>query len=539
MKRGMYVAMPVGLALLVIGSGWMALAPRVLSGGYQATLVLGLIVTAIGAWGRREMLATQARGKSVKYGANALLSVLILISIVLLVNFASARFHKRWDLTRFGTFSLSPVTQRALDSIDVDIDVYAFFPESQRMEFRAVSELYEAFEYEQPRLKVYVVDPNKRNDLVEKLGVRGVTGTTIVTLHDGEDGRMVAFPGYDEAALTSALLDISRTSKKTVYWVKGHDERRPDERGGNGYNALIRDLRKQFFTIGELGVLPDDGRVPEDAAVVVFADPRSPLLPHEVEAYDAFLREGGRIVALTDYNPGEDAAGHPLQPLLERWGVRSVAGTVVDPRMLTGEKDFRVAIGDEVNRQHKAVEGLEGQRPVFRRARPLEFFEVQDDRQIFHEWLIQPGPGQRVDDQPYVIRGEMGTDAITEVDPQQQQSWAGRRISLILCAYRKFEPPEGSGMAGHVGRMVVTGDADFLSDRDYQGPNAELALNLFRWLGDTEVLIPKKGDSTLRLAKSSMQVTPDRFNFVTGMVVLLPVAIFLVGWIVWFARRSK
>ncbi|NJN64393.1 MAG: GldG family protein [Acidobacteria bacterium] len=385
MKRLLYVATPIGLALLVLAAGWFALAPRVAPVVYQVFGVLGAVLLATGIWARRQVLPRGGGASTVRFGAGALASVGVAVSILLLVNFLSSRYHERIDLTTTKTFSLHPVTIRVLEQLDTDVKVLAFVPSRDTMQQRVVTRLLDVFAYHQPRLDTEVVDPTLRPDLVDLVGIRN-TNLTIVRGND----RQVVFPGFEEADLAAALVEVNRKQPKIIYWVMGHGERGFEAGGGLGFNRLRGDLTNEYYEVRPLSVGAGE-RVPEDASLLIFADPREPIPSEIARIYNAWLRDGGRALLLVDVNFGQiDADAHPAQFLLDRWGVRAPMGVVMDPRARTGATDPRTSVGD-VFGSHEAVAALPGMRVVFNVARPLEFFETTEDRQIFHHALVRVG----------------------------------------------------------------------------------------------------------------------------------------------------
>ncbi len=533
MKKLGFLAWPLGLSLLVVGAGWASLAPRALPWLYRGALVAGLVLAAIGLWARRETLFAPGGGKKVRLGASAMAGTGMALVILLLVNFAAARYRDQWDLTRTRAFTLHPVTLRVLEKIEDPVDVYAFFPASDPLTVRTVRELYELFAYHQPLLKVEVVDPNRRPDLVEKAGVTG-TNVTVVLCGD----RKVVFPGYDEADLAAALLEVTRKEPKKVYWVIGHGERQIDVPGGRGYQRFRQELKKEYYRLETLSLGAGE-EVPADASLVVFADPGRSLSPVEAAIYDRWLRRGGRALVLVDVDFAQRAdEANRMAALLDRWGLRPFPGLVFDPRSRTGEQDPRIVVGD-VFGKHPAVSSLEGSLAIFPFARPVEFFEVPDDRQIFHHVLVRVGPdpeGKGRD--PYVDTNLARAEGSTTLDEDARRAWGGRPINLVVAAFRKFEPPPGSRLAGREARVVCAGDADFLDDENFdRQANRELAMNLVHWLTGEELLIRREGEK--KLAKLAMKIEPEQWRFAFAMVLTLPIAIFLAGWVVWFLRRSK
>jgi ABC-type uncharacterized transport system involved in gliding motility auxiliary subunit len=297
-------------------------------------------------------------------------------------------------------------------------------------------------------------------------------------------------------------------------------------------------LIKDFYEIRPLSLGAAE-QVPGDASLVIVADPKRPITAAEAAAYDAYLRRGGRMLALVDVAaPSGDAAEGPLAPLLERWGLRPQDAIVIDPRGRTGDPDPRNVVGDAF--PHPAMRAMAGQICLFPLARPIDFRTVLSDQQIFHAAIVAPGPdrdGQRKD--PYVDEDLSLAEApLEKVAALPLRGPQPTLIPLVISAYRKFEPAPGRAGAGTEARLVVAGDADFLSDRNFDlVGNREFALNLIRWLTGQELLIRREGER--RVAKEAMSVSSAQMRLVWALGAGLPLAIFLTGWTVWFARRSK
>jgi hypothetical protein len=85
---------------------------------------------------------------------------------------------------------------------------------------------------------------------------------------------------------------------------------------------------------------------------------------------------------------------------------------------------------------------------------------------------------------------------------------------------------------------MLIGDADFPNDQNFnREANRELATNAIRWLTGEELLIRRQGESAGQ--KRIMFLEPSQSMLVRMLTIVLPVGVFLAGWIVWFARRSK
>ncbi len=533
MRKLTHLAGPVGLALLVIGSGWAALVPTSIPWLYQSLLVAGAVLAAIGLWGRRSDLMAPTGTRRARQGAGALASIAVSVGIVLLVNFLAARYNERWDLTRTRSFSLHPATERVLKSLPDGVEVVGFFPQADRNTFRGARVLFETFAAEQPKLKLTVADPNQQPDLYAKLGRPGAR-VTVVRRGD----RQVVFPGFEEGDLAAALLEVGREQSKVLYWVIGHEERAFDARGALGYQRLQSDLLKEYYEARPLSLGAGE-QVPEDAALVVIADPRRPLPSAEVASYDAYLRRGGRLLALVDVDPAQPEQGaNPLAELLERWGLFARRGLILDPRARTGDRDPRNVTGDRF--LHPSVSALEGQLTQFPLARPVEFGPVMNDQQVFHYKLVDLGQDRDRQGKDPFVSSDLALALLPadELSRLPQQAGSGEPVSVAIGAYRKYPPRPGDTHAGREARAVLVGDADFLNDAHFdQVANRELAVNIVRWLTGEELLIRREGER--RAAREAMSVSPDQMNLVIALAIGIPVVVFLVGWIVWLTRRSR
>lgn len=534
MKKLAYAALPIGLALLVVAAGWGFLAPRLLPAAARVIMALGLIFSLFGLWGRRSALREPAGGRRIRAGANAVASIGVLALLVLFANFFSARHHERWDLTRYRSYSLHPVTERIVKAIDKDVDVYGFF--SQANQRTTTQKLFDVFHLENSRIKVIVDDPNRRPDLVKQFGLPG-TNLTLVVAGD----RKVIFPGADEADLAKALVEVSRNTNKAIYWLIGHGERTLEAPGGVGFQRLRVELSREYYAMQPLALGPTD-QVPQDASLVIVADPHKPLSETEVAALDAYLRRGGRMLVLqdVDYTATPDTL-RGADALLDRWGLLAEPAVVYDPRSRTGEADPRIVVGEFFGQDpHESVAALVGNRVVLPLVRPLSFRRVMSDQQIFHHVLLMPGqqgvlPGAGTN--PYV-EPDLGKAQSADIDRAVQVNWIDQPISLAIAAFRKFEPAPGRPEAGREARLILVGDADFMTDAAWdREANGEFALNLVRWATGEELLIRREGER--RQAREVMALEPDQLSTMMMAVLVAPLVVALFGAVMWFVRRSR
>jgi hypothetical protein len=193
------------------------------------------------------------------------------------------------------------------------------------------------------------------------------------------------------------------------------------------------------------------------------------------------------------------------------------------PKLLTATPD---AFGG-----HETVRGLRGKNLVTRITRPLEFFQVLEDQQIFHHVLVRGGRGTYAEPDLEEFRTS------PKVDEQLQRENQDRPPVVGVLAYRSFGAREGSALESEA-RLAVIGDADFAKDEYYDtGANGEFLLNLVRWMTGDDVLIRREGEETY--AKLAMAIEPDQRRLVRLVVLVEAAFVFLLGWVVWLVRRTK
>ena len=268
---------------------------------------------------------------------------LLAVFLVLQLNYFGMTHYVRYDVTQNHFFTLSPETRAHLRELDEPIKIIVTTPKNSPQ--RDVSLLYE---YTENLLEQYdhalremgqgdlvqieyvniYRDLERMRDLANKYGVEdenlivvaGPERTRVLTptdLFDFEDMEAEAFKG--EQALTTALLEITTANRPTIYFTVGHGEMRLDDVSQDrGLSELASALNEKNFAIGHLD-LSQESVIPDDADLIICADPRGPFLPAEVELLRRYLLD--RAGRLSVYLSPTNNAG--LTTLFEDWGIRA------------------------------------------------------------------------------------------------------------------------------------------------------------------------------------------------------------------------
>ncbi len=287
-----------------------------------------------------------AQGKGPRkwaYGSSTIMGTVVFVGIVVFVALISERHFRRFDFSEGGVFSLSEQTRKILDTVNQPVTVKAFFATGAPDEPRA-RDLLDTFRYHNPNIQVEFIDPDRNPEVAKKYEVR-----TYGTLVLEGFGRKQSIQTADEQNMANALLKLTRSEQKKIYFVTGHGQRSLNDADREGYSTVRAALQKENHVVEELNLV-QQAQVPEDAAVVIVAGPRKNLFEQEIASLEAYLKRGGRLAVLLD--PHHDAG---LKDFLKRYGVDLGDNIVIDKlsRVFGGSYLMPVVTDDLLSRSPK------------------------------------------------------------------------------------------------------------------------------------------------------------------------------------------
>lgn len=480
------------------------------------------------------------RRRKMRRGVQVALVTAAVVGIVVLANVLAARHQWRWDLTVNSRFTLAQQTREVLGSLQNQVDITAFLVAGEQSSDQ-IEGLLKEYQYASDKVKVNIVDPVRQPSLAYKYNI---TESGAVVIESGSRQRRIepynlygggdnpyapAFRG--EQAVTSALAGLSRQYSTEIYFLAGHGEKSLDKElgqiktylAGEGYTARTLDL-------------PQEGKIPGDASLVVVAGPRKDLTPREKEILFQYLDGGGRIMALMD-PPVTQGTPAGWQELLGRLGVKIVQGLAVDPQ--------RGYFGDALTTvpllaAHEITGKLSGQNlaPVLPGAAPVT---VEKGEKTAYQY----GPLLKTSDKAW------GETNLKENNVKKDGADLAGPLTLAVAVEQSGpspnktgQPPEnpeepGEGDIPTARRVaVVVGNSAFIGQGvvDLQG-NADFFMNAVGWLAGKDGMItirPKTAET------SRVQLTGESAREIFyGTVVILPLAVLLAGAFVWVRRRAR
>ncbi len=491
-----------------------------------------------------------ARIQRWKTGMDRMVRCLIVLATVIMVNVFASRYYHRFYLSSQTHVALSSRSLAIVNSITNQVTVTLYYDTQDSANF--YSTLYAlACEYHEanPNIIVRTVDyerdPGEAEKVKKEFDLPGtpespnappnkdlvifssgkqhdyVPGEAIVkyrlerTAPDDPDQKElqfrkkpVAFNG--EVMFTSKLLALAHVQPLRAYYVQGHGEASLSDTTEPGYAKFGLALAQNDLQVTNLELL-GSGEVPMDCALLIIAAPIRALDPTELQKIDRYLSQGGKLLALLNYESLNVSIG--LEPILQQWGINAVPGYVKDPDN---------SIGDQV--------------VVVRDFNPKSFvnpltqlaLEMVLPRPIAAvNWATPPANPPQVDELAF----SSGQSTLAG-DPSATR----RRYPLVAASQAKVVA--GRTQVRGITRIVAVGDSVFLDNQIIDAAaNRDFLNYAVNWLLDREELLSGINPTPVteyRLVLTRAQARQLDWALLAG----LPGGVLFIGWLVWLVRRK-
>jgi ABC-type uncharacterized transport system involved in gliding motility auxiliary subunit len=518
----------LGAALVFIGAAIRFLYPA--REQYVPYLVwtglAGVVVYMAGQW---RDIAHVFRSRQARYGTLATVTLLVALGILIAVNYIGARQNKRWDLTANKAFSLSDQTRSVLTKLDAPLQISAF---AQDADFPRYQDKLKEYEYISKQVKTEYVDPDKKPTIARQNQVQQYG--TIVFNYKGRTERVTSDTEQD---ITNAIIKVVSGQQKKVYFVQGHGERDPMSSERDGYNTIAGGLGGENYTVEKL-VLAQAGSVPDDAAVVVVAGPKTDFFPPEIDALKKYLEKAGKL--LLEIDPPEKAdSPQPasLIALAHEWGMDVGNDVVVDAsgmgRLIGTDASVPVVATygtHPITERFNFVTAF----PLARSVTPVMGGVNGHTAQPFAQTSAQSWAESD-------IKGMLATGKVTLDESKGDKKGPITIAAAASAASAPPVPPGGSNPPDPdtpkpETRVAVVGDSDFAANAGLgiQG-NRDLFMNTIGWLSQQENLIAirPKNPEDRRITLTATQQS----NITWLSLIVIPACIFGTGIYAWSRRR--
>ncbi len=518
----------VGFAALLVALFWTGIT-KTLGTGPKVLLVLAIV--GIGFWLATNINAVvqQARARGVQAVLNSVLFTVFVVGIIVMANYVAGRHHVfRADWSEAKLTSLASGSLAIIKDLKEDVTITAFVsPDYYGAE--QLRTMLKEYEIHSKHVKVRTYDPKLALDKVEQYN-RPYDGTIFVEA----GGRKEEVQGGTEEQISSAILAVTTGEKTKVYMLTGHGEQSLDAFGEQGLSVLKRYLENEQYQVESISLATEkEPQVPADCAVLAIIGAKQKPMAKEMAAIKQYVEQGGNLFLAIATPPAYNFAD-----ILEPYGVRPLAGVVIDPaQSLEGNPQVPAVVQPK---GHDIVSDLT------MIALPTSIaFDVQTPEPPM------PGPGapppppapaQAIMESTGSAWLETSTSGPVKKDPNERTGPLAMAVAIDLG--QQEQQPEYPGAPpppepeGRKARIVAIGDYDFVRDDLYQmglRSNIFLATSSFAWLTKNErlVTIPPQEppDRTMVLA------TAQKGLAILISAVAIPLLVLVTGLVVWWRRR--
>ena len=449
--------------------------------------------------------------------------VMAIIAAVFLVRLANLSTW-RYDMTARRLFTLSEQTESIINSIEEPVRIAAIYPSGR--EDMMVQALLREYDNLSPLISVEFIDAEREPFRLAayRLDVAAVPNNTLI-IQSGERSRMIfssqlyestiygnLFSG--EREITGAIRYVITDELPIIYFVEGHGQTAPER-----MTRAISELQTAAYQVRTLN-FAREGRVPEDASILVFVNPMEDLSDEELVFVREYVRFGGNVLLLLDVNFDSDIMHMPnFSALSEDFGVRIPQNILIED-----DSDHYLAYNQlyiiPVLAPHQITGAIDAQNRLV---------------------ILPVARG--------LFRVEEADAELAVLLASSQHSWARFDLSIqslefdesdflgpIPLAFASFVTNTRWG--GDEARAVIIGNASFIHDGnvEVQG-NLDLFINTINFLqGDraAELIAAREINSPRLMIRGS-----DFLFFAVIILGVLPLIAFGAAFATWMLRRNR
>ena len=497
----------------------------VIAGGILLLAAIALNLGALGAAAGR---------RSARYGAGAAVLIVLALGVVVLANALSVRHNARWDLTENRRQSLSPQSIQVVRGLTEPVEAIAFF-RGDTPGKRTAEDLLKLYTAQSNgKLTWRMEDPDRSPGLAQRYGVD--TYGTVILERGGKAGpKSEKVIDADEERLTNGLVKLTREAKRVVYLLRGHGESDPASTERPGFSQAKEQMEKANYEVKEL-TLARDPKVPDDAAMVIVAGPKTDPLAPEMTALDAFIGKGGKAFFMLAPFQADGLRKH-----LTRYGFEVGEDLIVELNPI----GRAFGLGPEVPvvtqyEAHPITRDLGGLMTLFPLSRSVDVTKTPAKGTALQALARTSEQSWGETDKNALARGEAKPDAQDKKGPLPVAAVATIEVAAAdaPAPAPSATPPAESPKKPARARVVVVGTANLASNQflGAQG-NRDFFLNVVSWLAEDESQISVRA----RDAKSApIVLSPPQAELVLWVpFAVLPGAVILVGILAVVSRRRS
>lgn len=464
---------------------------------------------------------------NISMGAYSSITVVIGIALTVVVNLIVSQLPTKYtsfDITANQLYTITDQTRELLDNLTEDVTVYVLSSEDNAD--TTVAQILKEYEEESSHVKVEYIDPLVNPQFASSYSTTNLSQNSLI-VETSKRYKVISYSdmyeteidystysqnvtGYDgEGQLTSAIAYCTSDDMPKVYMITGHNEYTLD----SGFTTALEKENIDYETIS----LMEYDAIPEDAECIIIHAPEKDFSEDDANKVIEYLNNGGKALITTEY---VDTQMPNFEKILSEFGLTIQSGYAVDTNA-----------------------GNYYQTPIYLLPN-VEYSDETTGLTESHTYVMAPYaegiavPDVDVENITYTKLLTTSESSLLKTDVKNAASFEKEEgdIDGPLCIGVKAEKTLDSGSAV----MYVFSSAQFFTDNvdnAVSGNNKKLFTNIMSTIAshDVSVSVPVKSYSYDNLTAS----TKDVVLFETVVVILIPLALIIIGFVIWFKRRKK
>jgi hypothetical protein len=438
------------------------------------------------------------------------LFALLLLAAALMLAFLSTRFGWQHDFSHAQRASLDARTLQLLRELDAPVAITSYAPPDAQLR-AAIADFIARYQRAKPDIALSFIDPDSDPAATREAGIQ-ISGELLIRYRDRSERLKV----LTERDFDNALLRLARARERLVAFLSGDGERKPDGVANadlGNFGALLKAQGVRAIPLN----LDSGTPIPQNADLVVIADPQTPIAEPVARQLVDYIERGGNLLWLAE--PGEKPG---LEPLAKALSLRVLDGVAVDgagAALGIGDPSF-VAVST-----YPQSSILRDFTLTTLYAQAAALAQVADAR---WQWT----PLLRTSEKSWTETGaipKQGEATTISYDASKGEIPGPLDIGVALT---RLSPSP----AKREQRVAVIGDGDFLSNAFLgNGGNREFGERVFDWLlqDDALIEIPEKSAADRQLNLSAISLGMISLLF----LIVLPGALLLTGALIYWHRR--
>lgn len=485
-----------------------------------------------------EKISLKFRKKWIVDSTKTFLIIAVLIVAYIALNLGIQEVDlPKLDVTENKIYTLSDASKDAIANINQDIKIYAFgFTEDS-----SLIDLLKQYNKANGKITYEILTSETNYEMIQKYQLQD--GYYALILKSGDSEKVIdpntEFVTYDyttyeqidttEQSLTNSILALTEENKPKVYFVEGHGEFSTSELG-----ILTTYLANEAFEVETLNI-STTGSIPEDCDILAIMSPSTDFLENEVTAVKDYINKGGEIYFSMD--PVSAEATFPnLQQILDEYGVSVENGYIIEQASNQYLPQYPYVFMPEVSSSNKITADIYTDSSIWLMYSSRLQFKSDEELETLNvekEILLNSS-----DESLYA------TDLSQDLNTAMQSAPVGSSdIAAILTKTLNTEGEESDD--SKTSNLIISATGSFITDytsplsesypMSYMASNKDFVINAMSFLGEKDNIL------TIRKDMSSSTYTPTTFqnNIVTAVVFIVPLAIIIIGIIIWSYRKKR